>query len=412
MQQDNGTLMPVWRNGRILPPEKSAPGGYIDDFRQGVDPARWRIADRKWGGLPDYQGCLPENISYTEDGILLLKGQGLYSKNRPLSGAAIVSAAPHGAGRYSVAMKVLPRLGVCNAMWTYFQSNGGMINHEIDIELPGHVTEDGSRSDPGYHRVLNTNWVSTMQFVSNGVITDSPANDGNWHLYTFDWHIKPAPHIDFYVDGKLTTTITEKIPFKKGLFWVGVWFPRGWCGVAEFEQDYMMVDWVSYCPFDEETEDVECDAGRCASLTAYPQSPVAMPETDLISNRDFSGNMNAYTLSVDHAERVAENGKYFVKLNEGGFIRQGITAIYGGMQFLFKWNVFCVKGKGTITLTYYNFKEQIIHTETAVFDGNGSLKIIAPEHSRKLVICVSARENAEVRLKELSLKLDKKEINS
>lgn len=407
---------PVYlQDGRIKAPECINKNGYVDDFKDGISPLRWRISDRKWGPLADYQGVCPENISYTEDGILLLKGQGLYSTDRPLSGAALVSAEPHGAGSYSAAMKVLPRMGVCNAMWTYFQSDKGLINHEIDIELPGHITEDGSRSDPGYRRVLNTNWLSTTNYTSTGVITDTPANDGKWHLYRFDWHIKPVPHIDFYVDGVLTSTTTEKVPFRKGLFWLGVWLPKGWCGVADFEEDYMMIDWVSYQPFDEEeTLDTFSDPGKTASLEAYPGSPVLMPETNLISNRGFEGNFRAYNISAVGASVVTEfphSGNRALKLENGGYAYQSISAVYEGMRYDFEVFAKCASGTGSVHIEFYNLADKRIEDTGYVITINETdykrniLEIAAPADCRKLVVRLCADKDSVLYFDDLSLKI-------
>lgn len=402
-------------DGRIKAPECTSKNGYVDDFIGGISPLRWRISDRKWGPLPDYQGVCPENISYTEDGILLLKGQGLYSTDRPLSGAALVSTEPHGAGSYSVAMKVLPRMGVCNAIWTYFQSDSGLVNHEIDIELPGHITEDGSRSDPGYRRVLNTNWLSTTNYTSTGVITDTPANDGKWHLYRFDWHIKPVAHIDFYVDGVLVSTTTEKVPFKKGLFWLGVWLPKGWCGVADFEEDYMMIDWVSYQPFEgEETMDTVSDPGKTASTEAYPSSPVLMPETNLISNRGFEGNFRAYNISAAGAGVVTEfphSGEKALKLENGGYAYQSISAVYEGMRYDFEVFAKCVSGIGKVCIEFYNLADKriedagyVIIVDETDYKRN-TLEIVAPADCRKLVVRLCADEDSVLYFDDLSLKI-------
>lgn len=412
----NENQYPVYlEDGRIKAPECISKNGYVDDFANGISPRRWRISDRKWGTLADYQGVCPENISYTEDGIVLLKGQGLYSTDKPLSGAALVSTEPHGAGSYSVAMKVLPRMGVCNAMWTYFQSDRGLVNHEIDIELPGHITEDGSRSDPGYRRVLNTNWLSTVNNKSVGVITDSPANDGKWHVYRFDWHIKPVAHIDFYVDGVLTSSTTEKVPFKKGLFWIGVWLPKGWCGLADFEEDYMMVDWVSYQPFDEEeTMDTVSDPGKTAPVEAYPGSPVSMPETNLISNRGFEGNFRAYTISAAGAKVVAEaphSGERSLKLENGGYAYQSISAVYEGMKYDFEVFAKCVSGSGSVRVEFYDQADRRIAAANDVITiqetdyRKETLEIMAPADCRKLVVRLCADEDSVLYFDDLSLKV-------
>ena len=52
----NENKNPVYlENGRIKAPECANGNGYIDDFSNGISPQRWRISNRKWGPLTDYQ---------------------------------------------------------------------------------------------------------------------------------------------------------------------------------------------------------------------------------------------------------------------------------------------------------------------------------------------------------------------
>lgn len=247
--------------------------GFLDDFSGGIAMDSWNISLRKWGSLEEYQGSLAENISYTDDGILMLRAQGSHSAGTPYSGACLVSRQTCGAGSYSICMKPASVLGVCNAMWTFHYEDAGVINHEIDIELPGHITDktEGTiGSDIGYHRLLTTNWLSLRNKTSVGTKLDTPANDGNWHVYRFDWHTEPEPYIEFYVDGNLVSTSKTNVPTKKGLLWFGIWLPKDWCGSPDFDTDYMMVDWISYQPFDEYTEETICDPGKVGDISAYP----------------------------------------------------------------------------------------------------------------------------------------------
>lgn len=378
---DLGDGMPVYLpDGRI-----QAPSEYlVDDFNEGIDPEKWYISTQTWGGLPDYRGCMTENVSYTEDGILLLKAQGKYSTDQPLSGAAVITRDTYGAGSYSVAMKVMPRLGACNAIWTYYYGRGGEDNHEIDIELPGHVTPGGG--EIGYDRVLNTNWLSERNSASQGVITETPANDGKWHLYRFDWHTSPTPRIDYYVDGVLTHSATELVPSIKGLFWIGCWLPNAWCGEPDFEVDYMMVDWFSYVPFGQPTVEPDVTprpASYESDLSKYPSSPVSMPVTDYISNGTFEGNAAAWQTSgaVQFASDEGIGNSTGLVLNGNAGASQTITAVYAG--FSYDLSAYAkTSGSAQIKVSFYNRNGAVIPAGTKIFDmPSGQYALIGGEIS-------------------------------
>ncbi|MBQ9482211.1 MAG: glycoside hydrolase family 16 protein [Clostridia bacterium] len=385
---ENYSGAPVYlSNGRIQAPDKYL----VDDFRAGVNADRWYISTQTWGGLADYQGCKTENVSYTADGILLLKAQGRYSTDIPLSGAAVITRETYGTGSYSVAMKVMPRLGACNALWTYYYGRGGRDNHEIDIELPGHRTPGGG--EIGYDRVLNTNWVSETSYTSSGNFTASPANDGKWHLYRFDWHTYPAPRVDYYVDGVLTHSETRNVPSVKGLFWMGVWLPNAWCGQPDFEVDYMMIDWFSFVPFDQPAEESwPVPGGYEADVKNYPSYPVAMPSADYISNGTFEGNAEAW--KGGRITGGAYAGNNALSLSGSEYASQKITAVYGG----FKYDLSAyAAGTGCIEVTYYARNGSILSTDRLDVDSSDYNKftkqIIAPEGCDYIVISLKANGN-------------------
>ena len=376
---DLGDGKPVYLdNGRI-----KEPNNIVDSFNGGVNPSKWYISTQTWGGLPNYNGCRSENVSYTSDGILLLKTQGLYSTDIPLSGAAIITKETYGAGSYQVAMKVVPRLGVCNAIWTYYYGRGGEDNHEIDIELPG-------------HKVLNTNWLSERRSTSKGIITETPANDGDWHVYRFDWHTAPTPRIDYYVDGVLTHSESNLVPTYKGLFWIGAWLPRNWCGQPDFEVDYMMVDWFSYTPFNQPTTDsTPIPAAYETDLNKYPWSPVSMPETSYISNGTFEGNASAWKTSDGASiSGGAYEGDKCLTLNASSSANQTITAVYGGFEYDLSAYAKSASS-GNITVTFYNRNNELLSSGTKTFEISSNAyskitgRVTAPIGSDYMVVTVN-----------------------
>ena len=54
----------------------------FDDFINGVNKDNWLIANQAWGSAAN-GGVIKENVGYTDDGILILKGNGRYYTEGP-----------------------------------------------------------------------------------------------------------------------------------------------------------------------------------------------------------------------------------------------------------------------------------------------------------------------------------------
>ncbi len=176
----------------------------FDGFDGGVDFDRWYIGKQAWGASGDGNGgVVPQNVSYTDDGRLIITGNGAYytdgevrgvgsHKDGTLSGGALISKFKVRPGRFEIKMKVLPRLGACSAFWTFAYDDETRGNHEIDIELPGGTHTGGVL---GFDKLLNTNYWTENQSVSEdknlSEVTGGAvklATDGKWHTYGFDWY--------------------------------------------------------------------------------------------------------------------------------------------------------------------------------------------------------------------------------
>ena len=267
------SFMPV----NFFIPYCSAAGEFFDDFSNGFDTSKWLIAKKQWGGTNVNGGVIPQNVSISSDGVLVLTGNGdLYTgslrginkdgsvrADGKRTGACVVTKDYFASGSYEVRMKVLPRLGTCSALWTFFYyeayhrdplykgtSPCYVVNHEIDIEQPGRP--GAALSEFSFNRALCNTWEgeNTGEYTANYVDFGYPQNDGRWHTYRFDWHTNPKK-VDFYVDGALKNTCTTNIPTIAGRYWIGVWFPNGWAGTPNFDSDVMLVDWVRITPFNE-----------------------------------------------------------------------------------------------------------------------------------------------------------------
>ena len=387
---------------------------FFDDFSNGVDPNNWYIADQAWGGFNG--GVISENVSYTDDGILLLKGNGGYYlegevngvgdvKDGRYTGAALISNFVTGPGRYEIKMKVLPRLGACTAFWTYAYEFDDRLNHEIDIELPG-----GNRSGtPTFTNLLNTNYIKESQSysqdvnVSNVMGNEVYLNDGEWHTFGFDWYTDPE-QIIYYIDGKVCATSDLFIPSLNSRLWVGVWFPvsSAFVGSADFESDYMEVDYISYIPFkDQPQTPYNPSPNGVASLKDYPTVPVTKDTINKIANGTFeyvtqstkhmSGwLLEKYIIEEQEVEDVCnildgigyENSKaLFIKDN--GVASQLIDAVYNNFAHDFS---FKSKGKGTLIINYYSNDRMIpLQSYTIELDSiefkDYLVNLVAPEGS-------------------------------
>lgn len=300
---------------------------FFDGFDNGVEYNNWYIGDQAWGAGGN-GGVIPENVGYTDDGVLVLSGNGDYylrgevsgvgvRKDGSLTGASLISKFKTGAGRYEIKMKVLPRLGACSAFWTYGFDHDTNGNHEIDIELPG----GKSTGVIGFDNVLNTNYVTESDNISQDpelsdvMGTDFVLNDGQWHTFGFDWYTLEPDEYDgdlneyesslkgedtkreeshgkvvYYIDGVVTAVSDLCVPYYECRLWLGVWFPNttGFVGDANFENDYMYVDYVSYVPFKEQPI-VEFDpsVNGYAAAHEYPTKPTATESVNMIANGTF-----------------------------------------------------------------------------------------------------------------------------
>lgn len=311
-------------------------GSLFDDFTNGVNPEIWAVPDTKWGY--ENRGVTSRNVSYTSDGILVLAANGdLYdgeimgvsdngtdADTGTRAGSVIRSHYYFGPGSYEVRMKVLPRFGACSAMWTFF--NDGLRNHEIDIELPGPAKYS-------FDYAGMTNYITEKSFSSTKAKT-IPNNDGEFHVYRFDWHTDPAdPRVEYYIDGEQLVVNRRNVPTVRSYFTIGVWFPQGWAGVADFERNYMYVDWFRFTPFDETgweanpRQSLEFDISGLEHT--YPSKPSPLPVNNFFANGSFENGLKNWTAEGDvqtESEHTTD-GKANAAIGKGGSVTQYISGI-------------------------------------------------------------------------------------
>lgn len=354
--------------------------GFYDGFET-LNPSSWIIGDGYWG--VNNGGVSPENVFITDDGQLMLRGLGsYYSKNEftshgaykdgRRSGACLISKFGIKPGHYEIRMKVLPRQGACSAFWTYGnRPSEGQENEnaEIDVELPG-----GSKSNKiTFKKALNTNWVSesasdSVEYAISEVDPNASYvayNDNKYHTFGFDWYSDPQMVV-YFCDDKITNVSTLFVPELEGRLWLGVWFPNGFVGASNFEEDYMYVDYVKYNPFlNQNVTSYDAKPTISEANQSYYSNRIREElKGNKISNGDFEfvSNLDASSSNYkdllnskgfEFTKRVSEKqnqeevcfpientiykdgGKYLAFVKDGGVLRQDVDSVYDDFEYDF-----------------------------------------------------------------------------
>lgn len=242
-------------------PSKSFGQVLFDDFKGPVlDSSRWIIANQKWGEVKEvatHGGVVPENV-FIKDGNLVIRALGENYKG-PVKGhgqntrigGVIYTKEKFASGSYEVRAKICPKPGALSAFWTFYYENDNY-NHEIDFEFPGRNQHPFKANDSDLKWGLLSNWRGVNDSLRRTKdLYIGNQTDGRFHLYRFDWYAgtnTEKPKVEWYYDNKLIHRSYEQIPSHASAFWVGIWFP-GWISKADFDTDYMYIDWVKITPF-------------------------------------------------------------------------------------------------------------------------------------------------------------------
>lgn len=288
------------------------PKAFYDDFSSGLDETKWLTAEKSWGSVAGFTngGVVAENVvANITAGTIIFNAHGNYYDgyvtgiNKDLSrqttgvrtGGAIATRQYFGAGSYEVKMKIAPELGVSSAIWTFFYNDDDycrsgrdpIVNHEIDIELPGRPS--GAHTNMDFSQALMNTWIGEIPSLYEPGYTHLPyhVDDDAFHTWRFDWHTDPAdPRVEFYLDDTLLRTMqNDFIPFYAGRLWIGAWFPSTWAGVPNFAEAQMEVDYVKFTPFDEV---YECPAESYPEFGWSPGTDVGFREDVLCGSSTAS----------------------------------------------------------------------------------------------------------------------------
>lgn len=325
------------RNAGLDPNASTA---FFDDFTDADhSSALWNVGNSKWG--PDFNhGVRPENVLWNKDnGIVTIKSYGKYysDQEKNYQGGTLVSKDTYGPGRYEVRMKMVPRFGPCTAFWTFMYGNASdlegnsqtQLNQEIDIEL--NVGGD-------FRKVWFTNWVTENDKAHVEKETEFFNADGEWHLYTFEWHTDPM-RIDYYIDDIPLATLKSYVPYVAGVINIGNWFPQSWAGNADFEEDYMQIDYVRYTPY----KGQPCTPyGGGGDGVAFPTKSTDLPDVaNMVVNAGFENSYSSagktdyvWTFYKDASieSGAGKTGKGMVVNKESTGI-QRVPDILGGFEY-------------------------------------------------------------------------------
>lgn len=280
-----------------------------DDFTgDTIDKSKWVISDSVWDQWgTDQNGVRPQNLFLLKDDAnpdthLLLRANGSYYSGDALSpmidgvntGACISTVEALGPGRYDIKMKACPRIGALTSMWlfSWFNKDDGSVQqNEIDIEIG---------LSPIFDQVFFTTWTSPSNNTSWPTDLDFMVNDGDWHIYSFDWVTEAeTPYVDYYVDGVKLLTINNNVPTTNATLSIGIWVPS-WAGggVSDsaynvstgsrmFDSDYAEISWWRYIPFQMGNWEQRPVQNRNFDPDYQPEVLTSMPVVNKCSNGDF-----------------------------------------------------------------------------------------------------------------------------
>lgn len=361
-----------------------------DDFTNGIDSSRWVISDSVWDQWStDQNGPRPQNVFLVDDASkpethLLLRANGSYynmdkdglytdaEKKQYGDGSTLFSAAQGyglntggcistvealGPGRYDVKMKACPRIGALTSMWVYSwftKDDGSTQQNEVDIEIG---------LSPDFGKVYFTTWTSPSNNTNMPTPVDFKVNDGDWHVYSFDWVVDAEqPYVDYYIDGVKLLTITSNVPTTNATLNLGLWCPS-WAGGGAvdpengksvdsrmFESDYAEISWWRYIPFEMTNWEQRTVINRNSADGYTPKTLTSVPTANKCSNGDFEGDnygiygnpWKDFTVTDENSESfvenssagiVEENGNKCAEIVNGGYLGQYLRAAHSGFKY-------------------------------------------------------------------------------
>lgn len=367
--------------------------------------SQWQVQNTVWGytGTQTHGGVIDDNVAVDNDGNLILMANGdwyvgekqgivdtsdITVTGGQRTGAAICSTETYGPGSFEVVMKIPAFNGICTSIWlfNYVKSTVEGVdndNYEIDIEVHGSTDgNDGNLSKP-----LFSTWLTERNHTSTYKDVGYNLADGKFHSFRIDWHTGENPYIEYYIDGVLILTYTEKVPTNEMYFNIGCWFPNNWCGQPNFETDFAVVKSFVYTPFEGETA---TKYNSVSKLSGGLVENVELPVRNLIANGNFD-----YALEQNNAWTVAENSTATV--DAGELTLSGTVSQVVSMDCLGNSYAITVEGAGdvSVVITYRSIFDDV-EVSGSVNGSLGTTRFTTPENCTQIVVEITSATTANI----------------
>lgn len=395
---------------------------FFDDFANGLRTDVWRALHERWASQNN-NGYSEENCLWTtsseevrkaggQGGIVAIRSQGDFAADpaHKRRGGGIVTKKLFGPGLYEVRMKVVPRVGQCSAMWTYYNNWAKPMSareySEIDTELP-HGGDYRVYSGTTYE-----NYMSGDEKVSRSeeIFSPVPLNDGQWHTFAFEWRTDSAAGdeaIVWYQDGVPVLALREAVPHYTATFWIASLFQDApaWLGVPRFEQAYMFIDWVRITEYDDPVSEGHAEK---ESLLPYVgrQLHYPLPVNEYLADGDFSRPAvcmgykgdECVMWSLEGGARIADG---VLDLPAEASAAQTVEAQYAGAAFEIEADT---DGEVQAHFEYLAGKANCFSPQLRCIGRSGTAVLGGEGGQRKAVLEVAGEETAHIRLVLTSLR--------
>lgn len=416
------------------------PVNFNQSMENGLDDDVFYAIDGAWHTDQGFVhgGVKKRNLYYSSDGehsYLLMKARGSYNKEDPEAigkpeGACIITQNHLGPGRYEIDMAAMPREGAVTAFWTYCTTTGSekTSQNEIDIEI------GGSTNGTQFENMWCTTWTKKENKDTDTVLVTDQLymNDGRIHKYTFDWYTNymgtGVKRVDWFIDGILIKSIEgEVVPEHETPLWIGIWFPPYWAGNPYFNEDYLIIENISYTAFDHSQYFDSCRANPSYVKTKPSDANIqtidftAVKNVNKLANGDFESldtaiDKSYYGWSIDEASKGSvqlvegQNGKAFAlkagtKTNDdyyGEYLYQTISNAYPGFKYKLKIDAKLLDNasSGVIEIYYKGIagntiKKEVINVDSTDFK-TYEKDIVMIDNSKKLQIDITSEDGTVI----------------